>query len=453
MGQAVGGREIVLGDKGDAQIQPLGRLEDGLLAAGGVQGHEEMQARLLPADLHLPRQGGLAESRQELVPQGPVVVAHSVDVFFKVALGQEPGQGHLLQAGDGPRIEPQSLIEPGDQMAGQHQVADPEGRRQALGEGVDVDDLLHHVDALQGGDGPAGQAELTVVVVLDDVPVLPLGGPAEQFIPAAHRHDDARGEVVGGGDVEDLRPALLQLFGDDPPLVHGDVVDGHVVLLIDLAQPLVAGVLHGVSPVPAQELDQHPIEILRPRPHHDLLRGDGHPPELVEVVGNGLAELADAPGGGVGEQGGLVLGGGHVPQELHPDGEGEHVPGHGTAHKVCPVGPLFRGLPLASLWGGRGRRRRDGGLLLQLTDVIPPLGQGIEEPLRHQLGIGTLHSDGAHPQVFGKTPFGGQLLPCPEFFLEDILLDAPVEVLVHALRCDIFKGVGKQTSPLLSSGL
>ncbi len=27
---------------------PLGRLEDGLPPGGGVQGHEEMQARLLP---------------------------------------------------------------------------------------------------------------------------------------------------------------------------------------------------------------------------------------------------------------------------------------------------------------------------------------------------------------------------------------------------------------------
>ena len=68
-------------------------------------------------------------------------------------------------------------------------------------------------------------------------------------------------------------PASLQLFGDDPPLVHGDVVDGHVVLLfIDLAQPLVAGVLHGVSPVPAQELRMSTDRDTCPRPYHDLLR-------------------------------------------------------------------------------------------------------------------------------------------------------------------------------------
>ncbi len=216
--------------------------------------------------------------------------------------------------------------------------------------------------------------------------------------------------------MEDLRPALLQLFGDDP---LGPWGCGGWPRRSSHRSCSAAGSRGSSTAYPRcrpRSWISTPIEILRPRPHHDLLRE-----MVIPGTGRGGRQWPGGAGGCprrrcVGEQGGLVLGGGHVPQELHPDGEGEHVPGHGTAHKVCPVGPLFRGLPLASLWGAGAPAPGRGPPAPAHRRNTPCLGRGIEEPLRHQLGIGTLHSDGAHPQVFGKTPFGGQLLPCPEFF-------------------------------------
>ena len=284
MGPAVLVADVVLRDEGEAQVLPLGGGADVFVAALGVQLQQEVQARVFLADADLPRQGGLPQLGQELVPQGPVVVAHAVDVLFKIALGQEPGQRHLLQAGDGAGIKAQGVIESGDQVLGQDQVADAEGRGQALGKGVDIDHFFHHVDALQGRDGPPGQTELTVVVVLDDIAVLALGGPAQKLIPAADRHDDARGEMVRGGDVQNFCAALLQFLRDDAVLVHGDVVGGHVVLFINFTQAQVAGVFHGIAPLAAQELDENAVQILRPRAHHDLLRVDGHAPELIQMV-------------------------------------------------------------------------------------------------------------------------------------------------------------------------
>ena len=53
-------------------------------------------------------------------------------------------------------------------------------------------------------------AQLTVVVILQNV-ALRLGiGPLEQFISAADGHDDARGIVVGRRDVNDVCAALFQ---------------------------------------------------------------------------------------------------------------------------------------------------------------------------------------------------------------------------------------------------
>ena len=141
--------------------------------------------------------------------------------------------------------------------------------------------------------------------------------------------------------------------------------------------------------------------------------------------------------------------GGHVPQELDPHGEGKHVPGHRAADKVRPVGPLGGRLDGGRL--GLGGRRQRGRLLpLQVADVIAPLGQGIQEALGHQLGVGALYGDGADAQVLGKGPLGGELLPRPELLLQNILLDASVEMFIHALRVDVFKGIGEQSVPFLS---
>ena len=59
--------------------------------------------------------------------------------------------------------------------------------------------------------------------------------------------------------MKDLRAALLQLFRDNARGIHGDMVDGHVVLLIDLAQAQVARILYRIAPSPAQELDEDTI--------------------------------------------------------------------------------------------------------------------------------------------------------------------------------------------------
>ena len=56
MRTAVLGGNIILGHEGDPQVLGLGRLENLLVAALGVQLQQEMKARMLLADLHPARQ-------------------------------------------------------------------------------------------------------------------------------------------------------------------------------------------------------------------------------------------------------------------------------------------------------------------------------------------------------------------------------------------------------------
>lgn len=61
----------------------------------------------------------------------------------------------------------------------QHHIADAEGGRERLGEGVDIDDLFFMVDALQWRNGLAEQAEFAVVIILDDVATAFFACPAQ----------------------------------------------------------------------------------------------------------------------------------------------------------------------------------------------------------------------------------------------------------------------------------
>ena len=78
-------------------------------------------------------------------------------------------------------------------------------RRQGrLREGADVDHATALVERVQWLDWPPTEAELTVVVVLDDHRVV-AARPIEQGHAASQGHRHAEWHLVGGGDVDQLR--------------------------------------------------------------------------------------------------------------------------------------------------------------------------------------------------------------------------------------------------------
>jgi len=66
------------------------------------------------------------------------------------------------------------------------------------------------IHGLHGRDGSAHHAELTVEIILHDITLRPLCGPAQQRLPAGGRHDGTKGKVVGRGHVGDLNALSIQ---------------------------------------------------------------------------------------------------------------------------------------------------------------------------------------------------------------------------------------------------
>ena len=139
----------------------------------------------------------------------PIFLPHPGEVTLVVAPGDETGQNVLLQCRDRTGIEAQLLPVAFQQPGRQHQKAEAHGGGNGLGKGVQVNDPPPVVDALQSGDGAAGVAELTVVIVLND------GGagilrPAQKRLPPDNGGHQSGGILVVGRNVQRLCPGPLQ---------------------------------------------------------------------------------------------------------------------------------------------------------------------------------------------------------------------------------------------------
>ena len=75
-------------------------------------------------------------------------------------------QGILLKGGDRGGVEPEFPPPSFQQVGRQHHVADPQGRGQGFGKGIQVDDPFVPVQTLERGNGAAGKTKLTVIIVL-----------------------------------------------------------------------------------------------------------------------------------------------------------------------------------------------------------------------------------------------------------------------------------------------
>ena len=172
-----------------------------------------------------------------------------------VPSGNETGQNVLLQRRDRTGVEAQLLPVALQQPGGQHQKAKAHGGGNGLGKGVQVNNSFPVVDALQGGDGASGVAELTVIVILND------GGagvlrPSQKGLPPGDGGHQSGGVLVVGGDVQCPRLGSHQRRQFYALIIQRDGDAGGSAGVIDLTDLGIAGVLHGEHRVPAQQLGQ-----------------------------------------------------------------------------------------------------------------------------------------------------------------------------------------------------
>ena len=126
--------------------------------------------------------------------------------------------------------------------------------------------------------------------------------------------------MMAGGDVQNLH--ILQLLRNDAPLIHGNMDAGDAAGLINIADFPVARVLHAVTQISAQQLDEDIIKEIRAGPYQNVLRVHGHAPEGGQMGGDGSAQLRDAVAGD-GQQQLLAVVQHYLPLEAAPDGEGK----------------------------------------------------------------------------------------------------------------------------------
>ena len=120
---------------------------------------------------------------------------------FKIAFGNEACQRILLKAGYGAAVKAHGLLVAIQQTRRQHYVADTQRGHKAFGEGVHIDDTALRILRVQRQDKATGVTEFAVVIIFNDIALADAVNPFEQLQPACYGHDNAGGEVVGGGKV------------------------------------------------------------------------------------------------------------------------------------------------------------------------------------------------------------------------------------------------------------
>jgi hypothetical protein len=291
-----------------------------------------------------------------------------------------------------------------------------------------------------GFDGAAAEAELAVVVVLQDGRLVALG-PGEQGQASRQRHRHAQRELVRGGDV------------DQPGAGRDDVNDHPLVVDRDAGHPgaegpqqpprrAVAGVLDGHLVAggeqhPGDEVDR----LLGSVGDHDVVGGGLHPTGEADVAGDRLTEPGMA--GRVGVVAGADRGGGELPgQQLPPTPVGEQ-PGVGDPGAEVELGrPLdhphweqvFPDRP-----GPQGLAGRSGPVA-RAGEVVGDEGAGADpagdEPLAEEPVVGD-HDGGARDaQLRGQLAGGWQATAGGQAAVQDGPAQLPVDLAGQVLAAD-----------------
>ena len=207
---------------------------------------------------------------------------------------------------------------------------------------------------------------------------------------------------------------------------------------VDAGDLAVAGILHGVALVPAQQLHQHAVQHLRAGADDDLLRVHRHTPELPEVGGDGMAQLRRALGRHGAKQPGALLQNG-LAHQARPDGEGEILRRDGVGDQIHL--PVVLGRRHGLLPGELGCQWPLDG-----ADVVALFLHTVNVALSRQLLIGVFHRDDADLQMGGQRPLGGQLLPRRQPSGEDIGLDAAVQLFVQTDAAGFCQWIGQHSA-------
>ena len=349
--------------------------------------------------------------RGERPPQGggqgvpPDLVGHPLpgQMPGEVPLRDEPRQRLLFKAAHRAGVQPVFRTPRGQQVFRQHHIGDADAGGQTAGAGGQI----HHRTvrpghALQTGQRAGVEAELGIVIVLDDVALARAARrPVQQFGPAACRHGDAGRELVAGGHIAHRRIRPVQGIQRQAVRIHRQTTARHPIVFQHLQSPGIAGRFHRRRA--GQERGQQAQQIFQPGPYDDLVRAALHPPVFSQILGQRLAQGRISLGVAGGQQ--FRRGIQQLLLQPRPGAEREQSRVHAPGGQVVPH-----------------RRQRRGGRLLRRADRSRgfPLRQrqvflyikaaalpGHQIPFRRQHLIRSIHRVHRHGQFCRQPPLAG----------------------------------------------
>ena len=180
---------------------------------------------------------------------------------------------------------------------------------------------------------------------------------------------------------------------------------------------LISRILHTVYAVPAEKLYDKTIQIFRSRADYDLVWAYRHPPELIEIIRNGLSEFKYPTRRRSLHKLFPVI---HhrLPHELRPCRKWEVLTEGGIVHKVGKEPVLVRGFCVfpdhmsmlchmvfrSTGIAGIAHSHNIRILSLHVTHIEPALRLGINISLSQELTVCVFHCDDAHIQMSCKRP-------------------------------------------------
>ena len=366
---------------------------------------------------------------------------------FEAPRAHKRGERMLVKAGYGGGIERELRAVAGHERVRQHQIADAQAGRQAFGEGVDIHHAACAIQLAQRGDGAGGIAELTVVIILDDVAVGRFRRPAKDFQSAGSRHNRAQWEMVRRRKVYHRCVTRGQRVSTQTVLVQRCRTHGHTVHCENLIQLAVAGVLERVHTVAAEQLNDKVHQILRACADEDVVRRDIDAAEVVQVAHDLLSKFRRATWVGRTEQCTRVFAQ-HTARQPRPCGE----------RKAAVIDKIRAKIVRIGLLRGENRRQRRCKWLLRLGDwhgklllhkVAAPWRRG-DVAFGGKLTVSGFHGDLADAQIGRQLAFARQARAAGQGAGHDVRADSVVELLVERLLVVRFEMVSQHGRMLLS---
>ena len=217
----------------------------------------------------------------------------SVDMPLEVPAVQQLRKDILFKSRNSTAVETEPKFKDGKETAGEHHIADAEGRGNRAGKGIQI----NHIPAFRHGKKRvlrlAEEGKFRFIVILYQKTIRG-GDPAEIFPALGNGGGDAAGETAERGDMQHGSGGVPKGFRQNPVLSQRTEIKLNAAGPIDLFNLGIGGRLDAPDPLRAEQLHNQSVEIFRTGADHQLVRLNTDSPVSGQITAKCFAELGTA---------------------------------------------------------------------------------------------------------------------------------------------------------------